>query len=196
MRTARAFSCPKPNAFLCNLSVRNKHDALISMQMSNENFRLDVLENDILALSEKLMSLLLFDHTAQENIYWACDDYAHLGKGYTFNDPINIDCVTGNNGNVIMPRVAKSKVQQEARSKEMAEVFSTKWDFVIIDKAHEGTQTELGQNVIKAVTKKQTYTLNLSGTPFNILDDYEEEICHSFLLQAEYLLGKGDDVLA
>ena len=32
------------------------------------------------------------------------------------------------------------------------EIFSTSWDFIIIDEAHEGTQTELGQNVIKELT--------------------------------------------
>lgn len=54
-------------------------------------------------------------------------------------------------------------------------VFKAEWDIVIIDEGHEGTQTELGQNVIKAVTKRNPRVLNLSGTPFNILDDYEEE---------------------
>lgn len=54
-------------------------------------------------------------------------------------------------------------------------VFEAKWDIVIIDEGHEGTQTELGQNVIKAVKKRNTRVLNLSGTPFNILDDYEAE---------------------
>lgn len=55
------------------------------------------------------------------------------------------------------------------------EVFLTKWDCIIIDEAHEGTQTELGQNVIRELVKPETKVLNLSGTPFNLLDDYTEE---------------------
>ena len=54
-------------------------------------------------------------------------------------------------------------------------IFNTKWDLVIVDEAHEGTQTELAQNVTKLVVGKNTKLLELSGTPFNILDQYEEE---------------------
>ena len=55
------------------------------------------------------------------------------------------------------------------------EVFSTVWDYLIVDEAHEGTQTELGQNVIRELVKPGTKVLNLSGTPFNLLDGYNEE---------------------
>ncbi|WP_052168261.1 Eco57I restriction-modification methylase domain-containing protein [Bavariicoccus seileri] len=54
-------------------------------------------------------------------------------------------------------------------------VFSTDWDLIVFDEAHEGTQTELAQNVEKAVAKENTKILELSGTPFNILDQYSEE---------------------
>lgn len=54
-------------------------------------------------------------------------------------------------------------------------IFNTKWDLVIVDEAHEGTQTELAQNVTKLVVSKNTKLLELSGTPFNILDQYDEE---------------------
>lgn len=55
------------------------------------------------------------------------------------------------------------------------DVFSTPWDLIIVDEAHEGTQTELGRAVMKELTKKKTKVLNLSGTPFNLLDGYKEE---------------------
>ena len=54
-------------------------------------------------------------------------------------------------------------------------LFSAKWDFVIVDEAHEGTKTELGQNVLKELIKEDTKVLQLSGTPFNLFDDYNEE---------------------
>ncbi|MBN1768709.1 MAG: Eco57I restriction-modification methylase domain-containing protein [Prolixibacteraceae bacterium] len=55
------------------------------------------------------------------------------------------------------------------------EIFSTQWDFIIVDEAHEGTQTELGINVISELKKTDTKVLHLSGTPFNLLDNYKEE---------------------
>ena len=55
------------------------------------------------------------------------------------------------------------------------EIFSTPWDFLIIDEAHEGTKTELGQNVIGELRKPTAKILQLSGTPFNLFDDYSEE---------------------
>lgn len=54
------------------------------------------------------------------------------------------------------------------------EIFDLDWNFVIIDEAHEGTQTYLGQNVKDAIIKDKTKLLELSGTPFNIMDQYED----------------------
>ena len=54
-------------------------------------------------------------------------------------------------------------------------VFSTEWDLVVVDEAHEGTQTELGKAVLEQLVSRQTKTILLSGTPFNLLDDCKEE---------------------
>ena len=54
-------------------------------------------------------------------------------------------------------------------------VFAIDWDLIIIDEAHEGTQTELGKNVLSACRKPHTRILHLSGTPFNLMDDFKEE---------------------
>lgn len=57
-------------------------------------------------------------------------------------------------------------------------IFETKWDLVIVDEAHEGTTTALGDEVIKNIVKHDIYPetkfLALSGTPFNILENYDE----------------------
>jgi hypothetical protein len=55
------------------------------------------------------------------------------------------------------------------------EIFDTTWDFIIVDEAHEGTQTDLGRNVINGLKNDKTKVLHLSGTPFNLIDDYKEE---------------------
>lgn len=58
-------------------------------------------------------------------------------------------------------------------------VFNTQWDFVVIDEAHEGTKTNRGEKTIEGVIKindnHPTKLLELSGTPFNLLQDYEEK---------------------
>lgn len=53
------------------------------------------------------------------------------------------------------------------------EVFDTTWDMLIIDEAHEGTQSSLGDATFLKIPTK--FTLQLSGTPFNILHKHEEE---------------------
>ncbi len=55
-----------------------------------------------------------------------------------------------------------------------SEIFDTPWNLLIVDEAHEGTQTELGKNVVSELVKADTKVLRLSGTPFNLLDEYSE----------------------
>lgn len=54
-------------------------------------------------------------------------------------------------------------------------VFDIDWDLVIIDEAHEGTKTPLGQKVIDLLIKKATKRLDLSGTAYNLFDKYTEK---------------------
>lgn len=63
------------------------------------------------------------------------------------------------------------------------DIFETIWDLVIVDEAHEGTKTALGDETIKAILKDdlhKTKLLSLSGTPFNILDEYDEESIYTW----------------
>lgn len=55
------------------------------------------------------------------------------------------------------------------------ELLNNNWDFIIIDEAHEGTQTEIGKDLLKYVRKVETKVLHLSGTPYNLLDNYKED---------------------
>lgn len=52
------------------------------------------------------------------------------------------------------------------------EVFDTSWDMLIVDEAHEGTQSNLGDTTFNKIPTN--FTLQLSGTPFNILYKHEE----------------------
>lgn len=55
------------------------------------------------------------------------------------------------------------------------DVFALPWDLVIIDEAHEGTQTQLGQSVLKELLHENTKVLYLSGTPFNLLSGFKQD---------------------
>ena len=57
------------------------------------------------------------------------------------------------------------------------EIFLIDWDYVVIDEAHEGTLTKLGQSVIDEICNQtnRPKILRLSGTPFNLLDQFKED---------------------
>ena len=85
----------------------------------------DIQEDSILRLSPVLLNILLKDHTLstedkQINIFWATDNYADRGEGFQYNDQITIESITGENGDVIVPRALKSRETQQQRSREMA----------------------------------------------------------------------------
>lgn len=75
----------------------------------------------------EILNILLKDHTTNKNIIWATDNYKDRGQGYNFEDQIELQSVTGYNGNIIKPRMSKSKKEQEKRIKYNAEVFTPSW---------------------------------------------------------------------
>lgn len=54
------------------------------------------------------------------------------------------------------------------------DILNNDWDLVVIDEAHEGTRTVLGQLVIERLNKDKTKLLHLSGTPFNLYSDFKD----------------------
>lgn len=88
---------------------------------------IDILENELIEKYPEILGILLRDRTTLKNIFWATDNYEHFGDSYKFNSEILAELITGEKGNVIMPRVHKDKILQLSRSKEMAEVFTPSW---------------------------------------------------------------------
>lgn len=93
----------------------------------NLDEKVDIKENSIYNLNPDLLSILLFDNTTKKNIIWATDMYENRGFGYEINSQITIDRITGRLGQVIKPRVRKSKQEQDKRIKVKAEVFTPSW---------------------------------------------------------------------
>lgn len=88
---------------------------------------IDVLENDIIEKYPQILETLLQDHTKQQNIFWATNNYIDFGNSYSFSSPITPNLITGENGQIIMPRVKKDRDLQISRVREMAEVFTPSW---------------------------------------------------------------------
>ena len=89
--------------------------------------KIDVKENKIYNLDPIILNLLLKDNTTKKNIIWATNNYEKKGRSYYFDSQIYDYLITGINGEVIKPRVKKSKEEQNDRIKNKAEVFTPSW---------------------------------------------------------------------
>ena len=87
-----------------------------------KNEKVDILEGN---MPKEILEILLRDHTTQRNIFWATKDYEQWGDGFAEFDEITSEKIVDNNK--IIPRVLKDKMQQSARSRGMAEVFTPSW---------------------------------------------------------------------
>lgn len=113
-----------------------------------------------------------------QKIFYDSDEYAYGSKtnGDTF---VNLELLARREE----CRYIYFASMQDLRGSELVggnfdknnDIFSTPWDLIIVDEAHEGTQTELGKAVMAELTKEKTKVLRLSGTPFNLLDDFKED---------------------
>lgn len=77
--------------------------------------------------SLSILETLLCDRTTGRNIIWADNEYEALGDGYTGDDEITVEKITGPNVHIIKPRIAKAAEQRSLRTKSRAEVFSPAW---------------------------------------------------------------------
>lgn len=87
----------------------------------------DFDEKEIYKTMPRLLEILLYDHNTKGNIIWGTDNYKKKGPGYREKDFITIPLIVHGNTRVIKPRVDKSKIEQNKRSKDNAEVFTPSW---------------------------------------------------------------------
>lgn len=74
-----------------------------------------------------ILNELLADKTTGRNIVWADDEYEALGVGYSRDNEILLEKITGPNSGVIKPRISKEQEKQSLRTKTHAEVFTPSW---------------------------------------------------------------------
>lgn len=103
-----------------------------------------------------------FDDTAEGDFY-ALDRAVADGKHFVFF--------------ASMQYLRRSKLVGGDNDEQLkADILSSDWDLVVVDEAHEGTRTELGQRVIDLLTQHDhTRALHLSGTPFNLYEDFTDD---------------------
>lgn len=92
-----------------------------------DNVTIDIKENKLIDIDEKLLSTLLKDNTTGTFLVWGTDIYRKYGLAYSSDAYIKPELITGVNGNIIKPRIEKSKKEQLIRSKDKAEVFTPSW---------------------------------------------------------------------
>ncbi|NDP28784.1 MAG: restriction endonuclease subunit M [Flavobacterium sp.] len=84
------------------------------------SFEIDILENDIREKYPNVLETLLRDHTTQKNIFWATNNYQDLGDDYEYASYILPKLITGEHGNLIMPRIKKDKDHENLFNTEIA----------------------------------------------------------------------------
>ena len=87
----------------------------------------DIKEDNLLNFDHELLCILLKDRTSNKNILWGTDNYSNHGFGFKEKDQITVEKVTGFYGQIIRPRVKKTKEEKQLRIREKAEVFTPSW---------------------------------------------------------------------
>lgn len=159
--------------------------------------KVDIKENKIYDLDPIILNLLLKDNTSKKNIIWATNNYEKKGLSYSFSSQIYDYLITGINGEVIRPRVRKSKDEQNDRIRNKAEVFTPSWicncQNNLVDEAWFGYK-----DVFNKENEDNTWTTNKKKIKF-IDDKTWEKYVNELRLEvscgeAPYLVSRYDAV--
>lgn len=124
-------------------------------------YGIDILEESIRTLDERLLKTMLLDRTTRKNILWATEDYVSLGDGFEMFSEITFDRITERYATLIQPRTAKSKSSQADRTRDKAEVFTPSW---ICNKQNNLIDTQwFGRSGVFNVESETSWTAS-SGT--------------------------------
>ena len=141
------------------------------------------------AKENEMQKVLIVTHRPSVSADWYDDfnkvlaganyEYSSKAKGYDIKTLIKGDKSFVYFASLQDLRLSKRVVEDDSSGTQAKgfdkndEVFDTKWDMLIVDEAHEGTQSILGDTTFSKIPTN--FTLLLSGTPFNILYKREEE---------------------
>ena len=126
-------------------------------------------------------------------------DYYYLEKGTDEN--IVKSHITNNDSFVYFASIQDLRGSDQVGGKFVKNkiIYNTNWDLVIVDEAHEGTRTSLGDDVLKEIIKEEKYgktrQIYLSGTPFNLVNDFEDDEVYTWDYVMEQKAKKEWDIL-
>jgi superfamily II DNA or RNA helicase len=129
--------------------------------------------------------VLIITHRPEVNNDWFNDfNTLFAGTSYRFGSrnkgediaDLQKRCIRRPDGTCENPFVYFASIQylrHQVKSPEKLAILREDWDMLIIDEADEGVKTALADETISQI--KRNFTLMLSGTPFNLLEDYNDD---------------------
>lgn len=149
--------------------------------------------------------VLIITHRPEVNDDWFKDfNTLFAGTDYSFGSrskgeditTLRNRCIRKPDGTCANPFIYFASVQylrHQVKSPEKLAILREDWDMLIVDEADEGIKTTLADEVISQI--KRDFTLMLSGTPFNLLEDYDDSEIFSWDYTAEQKLKSEWDTL-
>lgn len=149
--------------------------------------------------------VLIITHRPEVNNDWFNDfNTLFAGTAYRFGSrnkgediaDLQKRCIRKSDGTCENPFVYFASIQylrHQVKSPEKLAILREDWDMLIIDEADEGVKTALADETISQI--KRNFTLMLSGTPFNLLEDYNDDEIFSWDYTSEQeLKAKWDEL--
>ena len=129
----------------------------------------DILENTIRETMPAILDILLIDRTTStpkksKNIIWANENYLQYGqKSYAATAQMLPSLVTGQMGQIIMPRALKSRELQKERTKSKAEVFTPTW---IVKKQNDEVDNDYQNDELETYVKRKWLEITCGEGPY------------------------------
>ena len=129
----------------------------------------DISENKVREQMPDILDLLLVDRTTstprrKKNIIWATENYTKYGeKRYAANCQIKPELITGDKGQIIMPRALKSQEMQKERTKSKAEVFTPTW---IVKKQNDAIDLNYLNDDLDTYVKRKWLEITCGEAPY------------------------------
>ncbi len=151
---------------LCSTKSHDEHqdeDTLIEFGPA------DISENTVREQMPDILDLLLIDRTTstsrrKKNIIWATENYIQHGeKRYAATCQIKPELITGDKGQIIMPRALKSQEVQKERTKSKAEVFTPTW---IVKKQNDAIDSNYLDDDLETYIKRKWLEITCGEAPY------------------------------
>ena len=129
----------------------------------------DISENTVREQMPDILDLLLIDRTTstsrhKKNIIWATDNYIQYGENrYAATCQIKPELITGDKGQIIMPRALKSQEIQKERTKSKAEVFTPTW---IVKKQNDAIDSNYLNDDLEIYIKRKWLEITCGEAPY------------------------------